>query len=112
MGATDDAKNDTIAAAVAFSPNFYSDQAMVVVICNASGVDLSVWCYEKRWEGIYSNQSADANYIIRIAPDGPDIIYLADLGGTEVYFSSSGGQDKWFTRVYKETTGVKDTAIA
>jgi hypothetical protein len=73
-----------------------------LVTANASGAGaaLSVWRYESRWERIYSKQSRDSDYIIRLAPDDDDVIYLADTGATDktVYYTSDGGMTKWHTR--------------
>jgi len=74
--------------------------------------DVSVWALTDRWERIYSALDVDEDdYIIRLAPDDSDIIYLADAGGTNIYFSSDGGAGKWHTRIYKETTGVTDLTV-
>jgi len=73
--------------------------------------DMSVWCYGTRWERIFSLLDATNDYIIRMASTDPNIIYLADVGGTTIYFSSGAGLDKWQTRVYKETTGIFDLAV-
>jgi len=81
-----------------------------LVTCNSTGNGLSLWRYEDRWERVYNND-ADDDYIIRMAPNDSDVIYLADVGGTDIYFSADGGMGKWFTRVYKETSGVTDMAV-
>jgi len=65
----------------------------------ASGnVSLSVWRYESRWERIYSKQSKDDDFIIRLAPDDDDVIYLADVEAKTIYYSTDGGATKWQTR--------------
>ncbi|GAG48074.1 unnamed protein product, partial [marine sediment metagenome] len=88
------------------------DGSMVyLVTANTTGNGLSVWMLDDRWERIYSNDDGTNDYIIRLAPDDPDVIYLADAGGTSVFFNSSGGADKWHTRIYKETTGIVDLAV-
>jgi hypothetical protein len=71
---------------------------------------LSVWHLDSRWERIYSDATAANPYLIRMAPDDSDVIYLAEIGGTDMRFSSSGGMDKWHTRVYKETS-IDDLAV-
>ncbi len=86
-------------------------EEMYLVSCDGSGVDLSVWYYDSRWERIYTNQSAAADYMLRMAPEDSDVLYLADAGGTNIYFSSGGGLDKWHTRIYKESSGVTDLAV-
>ena len=87
-----------------------ADGSMVYLVTCDAGTEMSVWMLDDRWERIYSNQTAGPDYIIRLAPDDSDVIYLAEAGGTSVYFSSSGGQDKWHTRIYKETT-IVDLAV-
>ena len=73
--------------------------------------DMSIWRLSDRWERIYNDPDTDDDYIIRMAPDDPDVIYLANSGETEIYFSSDAGDEKWHTRVYKEGTGVVDLAV-
>ncbi len=93
---------------VAITPD---GSATYLVTADAGGTEMSVWKLDSNWERIYSNASGTNDFIIRLAPDDSDVIYLADRGGTSVYFSSSGGADKWFTRIYKESTGITDMAI-
>ncbi len=88
-----------------------ADGSTVYLVTTNATAELSVWRLTNRWERIYSNDDADSDYIIRIAPDDPDVIYLADADNTTVYFSSSGGAEKWHTRIYKETTGIVDLAV-
>ncbi|MFC1931752.1 WD40/YVTN/BNR-like repeat-containing protein [Chloroflexota bacterium] len=66
----------------------------------AGTVALSVWRYESRWERIYSNQSRDDDYILRVATGDDDVIYLADTGSSAktIYYTSDGGMTKWHTR--------------
>jgi len=87
------------------------EKVYLVTADNDTSEDMSIWCYEDRWERILAKPGVTNDYIIRMAPDDPDVIYTANLSGTDMYFSSSGGQDKWFTRVYKESTGVVDMAV-
>ena len=107
---------------VAVTPD--GSEVYLVSSTNSTPSEMSVWRYAERWERIYNNRTADADddyiidtigsdsdYMVRLAPDDPDVVYLANRGGTQVYFSSSGGMDKWHTRVYRETTGVTDMAV-
>jgi hypothetical protein len=64
-----------------------------------TGVNLSVWRLASSWERIYNNKNADSDFIVRMAPDDPDVIYLADAGGTTLYYTSDAGEGKWHTRV-------------
>jgi hypothetical protein len=92
---------------VAVSP----DGSIVYLVTADASADMSVWRLDGGWERLYSLQGAASDYLIRIAPDEADTMYLADAGGTNVYYSSTGGMDKWHTRIYKETSGVVDMAI-
>ncbi len=89
-----------------------SDGSEVYLVTADGTADMSVWRLADRWERIFSLQTAAADYIIRLAPDDPDTIYLADAGGDSMYYSDSAGKGKWHTRIYKETaTGVVDMAV-
>jgi hypothetical protein len=50
-----------------------------------------------------------ANLIIRIAPDDPDVVYLAEVGATTIYYSSDGGQTKWHNRTSRYP--INDLAV-
>jgi hypothetical protein len=43
--------------------------------------------------------------IVRVAPDDPDSVYVANQGANTLYFSAEGGDTKWFTRASKEVIG-------
>jgi photosystem II stability/assembly factor-like uncharacterized protein len=88
-----------------------ADGGVVYMVTCDTGTEMSVWKLDGRWERVYSKADGDDDYIIRLAPNDSDIIYLADGDGTSIYFSASAGMDKWHTRIYKETTGVTDMAI-
>ena len=47
--------------------------------------------------------------IVRVAPDDPDAVYVADTGGTTIYYSAESGDTKWFTRAAKYT--ILDMAV-
>jgi hypothetical protein len=86
------------------------DGSKVYLVTRATGGELSVWSLDERWERIYNDDSAGSDYIIRMAPDDSEVVYLGELGGTDMRFSSDGGFGKWQTRVYKETS-IEDLAI-
>jgi len=73
--------------------------------------DLSIWRLGSSWERIFTKDGYTSDYIIRLAPDDPDVIYAANVTGTDIYFSADGGMGKWHTRVYKESSGVTDLAV-
>ncbi|MGB2877707.1 MAG: hypothetical protein WBB97_06700 [Dehalococcoidales bacterium] len=95
---------------VAVTPD--GSNVYLVTADNDTTKDLSLWALGSRWERIYSKLDVDeTDYIVRLAPDDSDVIYLADGSGTNMYYSSDAGMDKWHTRVYKESTGIVDMAV-
>jgi len=74
---------------------------------NTTAKDLSVWRLGDRWERVLSlasndNSTAFENYIIRMAPDDGDVIYVAEHGSdaaSSIYYTSDGGAAKWHNRV-------------
>jgi hypothetical protein len=101
----------TVLSDVAVTP----DGGTVYLVTADGDPDMSVWRLDDRWERIYHLQDspdADNDYIIRLAPSDSDVIYLANAGEDNVYYSDSAGTEKWHTRIYKETaTGVIDMAV-
>jgi hypothetical protein len=72
--------------------------------------DLSVWRKASGWERILSVQATE-EYIVRIAPGNPDAVYVAKTGGTTIYYSKDGGEEKWFTRICGVPVGIQDLAV-
>ncbi len=70
--------------------------------------DLSVWRRSSEWQRVLSVAST-TNYIVRIAPDNPDVIYVAEVGGRAVYYSREGGDSKWYAR--RSAHDVQDLAV-
>jgi len=84
-----------------------------VYMSTANGTDdLSLWRYASRWERVLSveNNTVDiSDVIIRTAPDDMDTVYVADAGGSTIYYSTDAGQNKWHTRISTET--IVDLAV-
>jgi len=80
----------------AVSPD--GSSAFLISADNETAADLSLWRYASRWERVYSEKAAGSGFIVRMAPDDPDMLYLAKVDDTTIYFSREGGEDKWFTR--------------
>jgi len=84
--------------------------AVYMVTADTGDTTISVWRRDGRtWFRVLSITDA-GNYIIRIAPDDPDVVYVALLSGTSIYYSSEGGDSKWYSR----TTGsynITDLAV-
>jgi len=85
------------------------DGEKVYLVTADNATNLSVWRLASSWERILSVPTAASDYIVRLAPDDDDIVYLADAGGTQIYYSSDGGEGKWHTRVSRYA--ITDLAI-
>jgi hypothetical protein len=72
-----------------------ADGAKVYMVTD-DGTDLSVFRKASSWQRILAIQ--DTNFFVRISPANPDIVYVADKGGTAVYYSNDAGELKWWLR--------------
>jgi len=68
----------------------------------------SVWSYAEAWERVLSSQNY-ANFIIRVAPDDPEVVYVAVEDGETIYYSGDAGQTRWQTRTSRYP--VQDLAV-
>ena len=59
-----------------------------------NGSDLSLWRKTDDWERVLV-LTGDTGYMVRVAPEDKDTVYLAKSGGTEIYFTKDGGEHKW-----------------
>ncbi|MHC4500341.1 MAG: beta propeller repeat protein, partial [Planctomycetota bacterium] len=73
--------------------------------------DLSVWRYASRWERILTlvDHTFGVDFIIRLAPDDPDVVYLAEFEGDRIYHSDDGGEDSWNIRTSRYD--IEDLAV-
>ncbi len=74
-----------------------SSNAGKVYFVTDDGSDLSLWCKTTRWQRVFSKQDA-IDFIVRIAPDNANYVYLARKDTTTVYFNSNAGNSQWFSR--------------
>jgi len=69
-----------------------------------------VWRESAGWQRILS--AADtASYIVRVAPDDPEVVYVAEKSGDTVYYTKDGGEEKWYTRTCSVPGGIQDLAV-
>jgi hypothetical protein len=83
------------------------------------GSDVSLWVWNDdselweriRWFDDYNTDFGDDlnDVILRIAPDDPDVVYLAEIGSTSMFYSSDGGASKWHNRSSRYT--INDVAV-
>jgi hypothetical protein len=76
-----------------------ADGSVVWAITDDGGTDISVWRKASDWERVLQyTPAAAANYIVRLAPNDTDDVYLGVSGGTTMFYSSDGGEAKWHLR--------------
>jgi hypothetical protein len=89
-----------------------ADGSVIYMLCWDSNA-LSLWRNASSWERVLTIVSAsDAKYLVRVAPDDPDAVYVAQKDATAaktIYYSQEGGDDKWFTRTAKYA--IEDMAV-
>lgn len=86
----------------------------LVYLVSKDASTTSVWRYHKSWQRVLNIADLINNYIIRMAPDNPNIVYVVAVGTTSIYYSNIGG-DKWVMRTCRHSIGdlsVEDDDIA
>ena len=90
-----------------------ADGSMVYLVSKDAGAT-SIWRYSKSWQRVLTLPDITNNYIVRLAPANPQVIYVAAVGALSMYYSNTAG-DKWFTRTSPHNLGelsVEDDNIA
>jgi hypothetical protein len=85
-----------------------ADGAKLYWVTDDGGTYTSLWYKATAWERVLSFAGA-TNYIVRLSPTNPDIVYVAEKAGTRVYFSKDI-QARWSTRTCT-TTALQDLAV-
>jgi hypothetical protein len=60
------------------------------------------------WVRVLSLQN-EQGYLVRTAPDNPDVVYVAKSGSTTLYYSSAAGDTKWYNR--SSRYNIQDIAV-
>ncbi len=71
--------------------------ASKVYLVTDDGNDLSLWRKSSSWQRVFSQPGA-TDYIVRIAPENANYIYLAKKGTKTIYYNSGAGGTQWQTR--------------
>ena len=71
------------------------------------GVDSSLWRNAGSWQRVLSIKAADL--LVRMAPEDPDAVYVADANTANIWYSSDAGDTKWFARTMK--AAIIDMAV-
>ncbi|MHC4501171.1 MAG: hypothetical protein ACYS21_18910, partial [Planctomycetota bacterium] len=75
--------------------------------------DVSVWRKVSDWERVLKYTSA-SDFIARLAPGAEDNVYLGEVAGTVMFYSSDNGEAKWHLRncgVTLVDIAVEDTDV-
>jgi hypothetical protein len=81
-----------------------------MVTTNSDGVFTSLWKKVTAWEKVWSIRAPTASYIVRVAPENFDVIYVAPmLSGTDVWYSSDAGEASWTSRI--SPSAIADLAV-
>ena len=77
----------------------------------APATKLSVWRKTTAWERVFtlSGLTTTAPYIVRVAPENADNVYVVNTAGTDMYYSGDKGEKSWALRSLIETP--KDVAV-
>jgi len=84
-----------------------ADGSIIYLVTNDTA-NTSVWRYDGTWQRVLS-VTATANYIIRIAPDNPDVVYIAQTSAKTIYYSKDGGVKRWYSRTSRYD--IQDIAV-
>ena len=86
-------------------------ETVYLVTYDSTYSDLSLWRMgpdqDADWERVlYDNgANADSDFIVRVAPDDANVVFLADLDGSTIYYSTDAGETRWRTRASRYDIG-------
>lgn len=73
-----------------------ADGSMVYLVAN-DNTDTSLWRKASSWQRVFTAAAATA-FVVRPAPDDWDVVYLAEVGTTNIFYTNDGGENKWTLR--------------
>lgn len=86
-----------------------SADGSVVYLSTRDGTDTSIWRKGSDWKRVFTideEATAPAAFLIRLAPEDSDAVYISSYGTRNMWVSKDGGLNKWKSiPVYKLTTG-------
>lgn len=81
-----------------------------VYLATDDTTDFSLWRRDSSWERVLSLKGAVSNgYIVRMAPEDANTVYVARRDSTSIYYSKDGGKTEWLSRAC--AVNVQDLAI-
>ncbi len=86
-----------------------ADGSMIYLVANDGDVT-SLWRNDgSSWVRVFAIDAGTVDFIVRPAPDDWDVVYLANAGTQNIYYTNDGGETKWTLRY--AGVDVKDLAV-
>ncbi len=85
-----------------------SSDGSKVYFTTDDGEDFSLWRKTTTWQRVFSLQGT-TDYIVRIARQDPDYVFLAQKSNNTIYTNSDGGLTQWNTRTC--SLNIQDLAV-
>ena len=88
-----------------------ADGGTTYMATNGTPAAYGVWRQASDWEMVFNSATAPTMPLVRLAPDDPTKVYIAqDQGASQtIYYSAEGGDTKWFMRSAK--ANVSDLTV-
>jgi len=91
-----------------------SEDGESIYLASDDGNDLSFWRKDSSWQRVLSRQDT-SGYVVRLAPDDSEAVYLAEKSGDNIYYSPDGGDREWVASTCPlnvQDLAVESTGIA
>jgi photosystem II stability/assembly factor-like uncharacterized protein len=88
--------------------------ASVFYMTTRDGTDVSLWKKASAWKRVFAidtEQTATADFLVRVAPDDDNVVYLASKGTTNMYVNKEGGMGQWKHIPAYRLSQVQDFAV-
>lgn len=88
-----------------------SADGATIYMTSTNGTAGSVWLKATRWSRVLSLASVSGTLLVRVAPDDPSVVYVAEQGTTNVWVSKDSGEGNWKSVPCYKVTGVQDLVV-
>ena len=81
-----------------------ADGSTIYLVTGDGANAYALWRKASDWEMVFAKAATPTMPIVRVAPDDADSVYLAEditVASQTIYYSSAGGDTKWFMRTAK-----------
>jgi hypothetical protein len=86
-----------------------SDDGSKLYLVTNDGTDVSLWRNASSWERVLTLTPTNVTQVVRPVPGDFDKVFLAEQGGTAMYYSSDAGETSWTLRY--TTATIQDLAV-